>query len=339
MATASGKRLYAALCLCSLALLMSCGPGEGSFRLKGEFKKLSSAQFVIYAQDGSWSKPDTINVADGKFEQDIPLDRPTVMKMLFSNFASMIFVAEPGKTIKVEADASALGVMRIKGTKDNELLTEFRIEQAERKAADRIPAAADFVQKHPTTTAAVGVFYQYFVEGAGAADLAESLASDLATAQPDDKHVQSLARHVRTAVHTAVGRKLGTFEARTTAGRTFSTGELSGKPSVVVFWASWNNASPPVTPLLRAMRRSHADRLNIVSVSLDIDSVQCRKLIERDSIPQPVLADYRGFSSPAVEQWGIRQVPGCLLIDKNGKITARDLKHEEIMPAVEKLLK
>ena len=102
--------------LLSLLLLASCGTDGRHFRIDGRFRHLNQGEFYVYSPDGTIEGLDTIKIQDGKFTYETPCTRKGTLVLLFPNFSEQPVFTEPGKTVKVKADASHLKEMTIRGT-------------------------------------------------------------------------------------------------------------------------------------------------------------------------------------------------------------------------------
>ena len=87
---------------------------------------MNQGEFYVYSDDGTINGIDTIKVQGGRFAFEMPCEHPATLTIVFPNFSEQPIFAEPGKTATIDGDASHLKMMKIKGSKDNELMTGFR---------------------------------------------------------------------------------------------------------------------------------------------------------------------------------------------------------------------
>lgn len=329
-----------ATCLVAALLATACSAPKDKVRIEGKIEGIKQAEFYIYNDDKANPDIDTIRIEDGKFSYERVLGTPTVLTLLYPNFSQTYVVGEPGKVIRMKGNAAKLGEADISGSEENELLTDFRLQNANKKAGEAEMAAADFIRSHPKTLAAVAVFKKYFehVETPDA-KTALSLLDVLTREQPRNAPLAATARRLRPWLNNAAGQALPDFKVETLTGRTLTRADLSGHPALVVFWASWINASNEMTGRLKRIHRAHGNRLRILSVSLDTDLRACRRRAERDSTDALTVCDGKAFDSPMVETFGIRYVPGNLLIAADGRIIARDVPASKLEQDVERLLR
>ena len=72
---------------------------------------------------------------------------------------------------------------------------------------------------------------------------------------------------------------------------------------------------------------------------MDGDKRECRKRSDRDSLLWPVVCDGQLFQSPLVQQLGLFEIPSIVVVDKQGKIIARDIEQNNVEQEIEKFLK
>jgi peroxiredoxin len=120
-----------------------------------------------------------------------------------------------------------------------------------------------------------------------------------------------------------------------TAGKPLALSSLRGKIVLLSFWASWNPASRADNPgLLKAYHWYHY-RANggfeIYQVSLDRTKEGWIKAINEDGLTWNHVSDLKMWQSAAVPLYGIEGLPHNFLLDRDGKILAKDLKPEELL--------
>ena len=81
--------------------------------------------------------------------------------------------------------------------------------------------------------------------------------------------------------------------------------------------------------------------LEIISISLDDNEKDWRKLVEEEKLPWVMLWNKEGFpkgkGQNAIQKaYGFYQIPFIILIDKDGKTIARGLRGDKVREAIEK---
>lgn len=326
------------LLLLVLAGLSACGPDRQHVRIKGHFRGVNQAEFYLYDEMGSPASVDTVRLDNGRFEIEKPINERRVLNLLFPNFTELNFIAEPGKTIDIEADANNLAEVDIAGSKDNEWLTQLRHDNVGRTEGDKRLAAADFIRQHPGAVASQAVFMTYFAKPDQLQPPAAELLNLMLHAQPRNSSMRALHHRLMPLAQTAPGQPVPALELTDIQGRTFRLSPVAGRPTVVLFWASWSKNLYGLMRIMRQAARTYGPQLNIVCISLDYDIRLCRMRAERDTIPGHVVCDGRAFRSPAVSRLGVTGVPSVLLIDEHGRIRSRLLRTDNLLDDIDRLV-
>lgn len=314
------------LSLVLTALLAACGPGKDRARFEGKLANITDAEFYAYSEDGSFDGVDTIRIKDGEFTYERKLTAPTLVTLLYPNYTQTYVVLEPGKTVKLQGDAAKISTAQVSGTDDNELLSDFRAENADKPERKATLAAQSFVRDHPATLAAVAVFRKYFAN-VEKPDAATSLAllDALKRAQPKSRAVAYIDNFYRPIFANGVGSVLPQFTAETLDGRKVSNLDYHGKPLAILCVGTWQGESFPFLREALSRLRGSSTPWSVLIVSLDVDRSVLRDRFGTDTLGVPVVCDRQAFRSPLVSKLGLHYVPSCMLVDARGRILQRDV--------------
>ena len=126
------------------------------------------------------------------------------------------------------------------------------------------------------------------------------------------------------------------FEAPDLAGMTpdstnYALSQMRGKIVLVDFWASWCGPCRRENPNVIAEYNKYKDKgFDILGVSLDRDMPSWKKAIAQDGLPWHHISDLRGWQSQHAQLYSINSIPATVLVDKQGKIIARNLRGAEL---------
>ena len=322
-------------------LLASCGADKGTFRIKGEFKGFNQGEFYVYSTDGGIRKLDTIAVKNGQFRYQIPLDTTATFVLVFPNYSEIPVLGASGASVEIKGDASHLKETVVKGTKENELMTSFRLKISDMTPPEATKAAAEFIGENPKSLAAVYLLNKYFIQTEpDDYSKAFELARTLQKAAPDNKKLSELTSKLEGMKNLREKRQLAKFAATDIKGRPISSADLYAKANVITVWATWNFESMNVQRQLRKMEKDNGvSKLKIVSICVDASAKECRKFMDRDSITWSNICDGRMWETPALAKLGLYRVPDNIVTDSKGRIIAHSLPLNKLKEEIEKLMK
>lgn len=307
-------------------LLPSCGPDKDRARFEGKLSNITNAEFYAYSECGAFEGIDTIRIEDGEFVYERQLTQPTLITLLYPNFTQTYFVAEPGRTVKMKGDAARIGEAELSGTNQNDLLSDFFLNNLKAPESNQRLAAADFIRKHTNTLAAVAVFQRYFsAKYAPDTQLALSLLDVLKKAQPKQPEVRYLDEFYRPIFNNGVGRQLPAFETTALNGKRVSSADYKGRPLLICTLASWQSESYTFIRQVHAKVKQANPRPEVLIVSMDVEKDALNGAMKNDSIPYPIVCDRKAFESPLVQKLGLHYVPACMLVNEKGVIVQRDV--------------
>lgn len=155
---------------------------------------------------------------------------------------------------------------------------------------------------------------------------------------------------------TTEGRRFGqliNFTQRGSIGKVapdFTQNDVNGNPvrlsdyrdSYVLlnFWASWCASCRSETRTIKDIHERFGDDIKIISVSLDKpgERRQWTDAVKRDTMTWTNVSDLQFWNNDIAVKYGISVVPQNILIDKNGRIIARNLRGQALEAKIEELL-
>jgi peroxiredoxin/TolB-like protein len=120
-----------------------------------------------------------------------------------------------------------------------------------------------------------------------------------------------------------------TFELkfRSTDGRDVDLSALKGKVVLVAFWATW---AEPKTHEMQNVKdvydKFHSKGFEVVGVSLDTDRSALETFTKREDMPWPQSYSGDGWDDSIAKKYAIKSIPALLLIGKDGKIAAANVR-------------
>lgn len=314
-------------------MLAACGSSGNKFKVSGRLLQMNQGEFYVYSDDESVDGIDTIKVQGGRFEYELPCERATTLTIVFPNFSEQPLFAEPGKTAKVEGDASHLKTMEVKGTADNELMTAFRAQAANASPPETAKLVGDFVAKNPKSPVGVWLVRKYLVATATPNyKEAERLMKLMVAAQKDNAQLSRLSQSIGQLKASAVGSALPSFTVTDTNGKTVSSSQFTTGTAVICTFASWSYNSTDVMRRLQEARKSDSS-LKVLAISLDAQRRDCDNFVTMNQISFPVVCTGEMFDTKPLAQLGLKAVP-CNIVVKDGRIVARSLSAKDLLEKI-----
>lgn len=332
------RPIYIIWYLTLAALLTACASDGNKARVKGNFKNVQRAEIYFYSADGVGIGIDTLTVERGDFKGEISVSEPSLYTLLLQNFTEYSLILEPNATITIQGDGQKLAAMTITGTEQNELLTAFRQSVIDKSEAERARIAADFIRQHPQSLAAIAVMRDVFCHQANPnKQLVKELLALLKKNQPKSRALHIVEQTLMPATAIAVGSDLPAFEATTIHGEAVKSTDFSGKPMLIAVAAIWAHNYNEQLRTLHEVKRQAPSDLKILLLSLDTDINRLQQRMQTDSLSAPVICDGKSFQSPLISLFGIRYVSTAILVDRTGRIIARDVEPKQLLSEVRKL--
>ncbi len=321
-------------------LLSSCSSDGEKFRLSGRLRNINQGDFLLYSPDGGFVGIDTMKVRNGRFSYEKELRKDVMLMIVFPNFSEQVVFAAPGEEVDIKGDVTHLREISVKGTDENEELTKLRLRVNKLTPPEVLPAIAQYIEENPQSTVSRYLLEKYFVV-AKTPDYVEAqrLAALMLRANPDDGRLRKLKKQLDGLKNSRLQTMLPAISATDMNGKKVNTSQLKGKVGVISTWATWNYPSTDVQRKLRKLQKKYPQTLSLISVCLDGSLRECQKRVERDSLLWTTICDGQMFQTPMVQQLGMYIVPSMIIINKQGKIIARDLNPNQVEQELEKLLK
>jgi peroxiredoxin len=135
-----------------------------------------------------------------------------------------------------------------------------------------------------------------------------------------------------------LGQTAPQFTFRSISGEPVSLASFKGKAVLLEFWATYCSACVADIPKLKELYAKHKDQgLVIIGVSLDDDAKALEEMIAAKAIPWPQIRN--GKNGAITELFNVKGTPTYFLLDRDGKIAAKDISGQKLSGAIANLLK
>ncbi len=243
-----------------------------------------------------------------------------------------------------------------KSPRFNDILANLNSRSAE-ILKDQQTYAKKFVEEHLNSLASMLVLYQQISPGRYILDPVQdfkyyvmvdsALNAEYPKADPVIAfHAQMTGLRERRREQDDINRMLGIgkippdIALPTPDGDTLQLSSLRGKVVLLDFWASWCGPCRRENPnLVKEYNRFHRKGFDIFQVSLDRTKEAWLNGIKQDHLEQwHHVSDLGYWQSSVVKLYHIQGIPTNYLLDKNGKIIAKNLRGQALAQKLEEIL-
>jgi peroxiredoxin len=123
-------------------------------------------------------------------------------------------------------------------------------------------------------------------------------------------------------IHTAAGAAAMDFTLPSPDGTPVAMADHAGRWVLLDFWSSTCMPCLRAAPLLRAVQRKYADRLDIIGISLDTRREAWTGAIEKHGMDWTHASSLEGWECPVRIHYGVVQMPAMILVGPDGRIVA-----------------
>jgi len=372
------KLTYSLIATVFFSLVIACSPNREASTLKAEVPqgeevtlkgKIQNPQegLVILYQINQNQKfaLDTIDVLDeGMFEAKVMLEETGFYLINFYEQQEKMLVLNPGDNVEINADGGdSEGLFEVKNSRDTDLLNEYLaldqqlsmqmgaqrqkyMEAEDKNAAEQayntfiqeaISNIKSFIEKADNSI--VTVFPASQLNMDDDLDYIEVLANKLYESYPNEGMVATLKKKVDAVKNTAIGKMAPDISLNNLEGEKISLSSLRGKYVLIDFWASWCGPCRQENPNVVRMYNKYKDKgFEIFGVSLDRDESAWQRAIEKDGLTWVHVSDLSFWNSEVVPLYNIEGIPMTVLLDKEGKIIAKNLRGPSLEAKLEEVL-
>jgi peroxiredoxin len=353
-----------------LAGLFSCAKPDG-FIIKGQIQGRESGEISLMRySNGKYVTEDSTKIVQGKFELKGKTELPELRLIQIGPQQVVAqFFAENGE-IYVKINTDSANKAGVKGSKSNEefstLTKEFMNNTKETQVIQNIfmeaqqrgneqamkQAQADyqammqnqkvyvknFIHEHPKSTVSPLAALMQFSQEMTAHEI-DTLINFFDPSIHKSIYIAELRKIADRLRVTEIGSTAPDFTLNTPEGTPFTMSSLKGKIVLLDFWASWCQPCRRENPNVVSVYNQYKDKgFEILGVSLDKDKASWLKAIADDKLTWRHVSDLKYWQSDVAVKYGVQSIPFTLLLDKEGKIIAKNLRGDALGKKLEELL-
>lgn len=334
------NRVLAAIFVTTIFILnFGCNKDNpNKLNLSGRVNNIESGKVYLKRYDNkSFFTIDSTDIVNGSFKFNTEVTLPEIYGLSlngsdddpFNTF--LIFLDNNPITVQLDT-LEEFAKTVVKGSAEHDLYLKIRSE--------RDKTVNEFIGEHPSSIAALYVFYRYHSFRLTPEEIKEGIAL-LDPKLQNSKYVATLNELAKTLGNVEIGQKAPDFSGYNSDGESIDFTSYIGEGYLLLdFWASWCAPCRKENPnLVNAYEKYRDKKFEIVGVSLDNSESPWLKAIEKDGLQWPQLIDKDAWEGNGVVNYGVRLIPANFLIDQNGIIVAKNIKGEELNKLLDELLK
>lgn len=355
--------------------LFSCKNSNKQIVIKGDIEGLGNDVILVYGANNKGDALDTIHAENDKFEYKAKVDTFSQVTLLFKNFEECPIYIDKGDKVKVSGNVSSLDLLKVDGGEENDDMNTFKesITDLSKGVSDiksqlyasylsgnqkkynslvqsplllktqiAVKSKAEaFIKSHPTSLASVYVLDRYFVQDkqldrAKLLDLTTKMSGKL----KDNPIVQNLVRSLSITASLGTGKLAPYISIPNSSKKMITLADFKNKYVLLYFWSTWSESSKKENSLIRGLyKRFKGNNLSALGVSLDVDKIEWKNALKKDSLVGEQVCDFNGWNNSTAIQYGVESLPTSVLIDPQGKIVAFGLQGIELTKKLEEVFR
>lgn len=363
------KKIVLIICIAFVANLSKAA--DSTFTLTGKFDKLQSGKIYLTIFGGDKSIKDSTIIKKGKFKfKGVAKDPATAVISLESKKNDFFtFFIEP-KNLTITGVGDSLKLLLIKGSQvnDDDKILKKRLDYISKweQSAGKLYGDAMKEKNKAITDSLDEVFDNILIEkrkvvGAFVKDYPKSMRSAMAITENFAYYAEAdeveplynlldndlknstkgiaIKKMVDVYKTVAVGMVPPDFTQTTPDGKSITLSSLKGKYVLVDFWASWCGPCRRENPNIVQRYNEFKDKnFEIFGVSYDTKKDRWEKAIQDDGLTWQQVSDLQGWKNATSALYGIKAIPANLLLDKEGKIIAKNLFGKKLAQKLSQVL-
>jgi thiol-disulfide isomerase/thioredoxin len=330
--------------------------------LQGKIENPAAGNIILEEIQGNNVVPvDTFSLtADNTFEESLKVDEPGFYRLNLYGRQYVTLILDD-EDVQILADMNSTEPAKVEGSEDTKYLENINSvvrsnqqevraleeqflearknsEQARMKALQEEYMAMEAAKREKVKNVMRGmnssiaqIYGVNYLDKEADFPFLDSLATRLRNDLPESKYVKDFTEGVDAMRATVVGQVAPEISLPTPEGEIKKLSDLRGNVVMIDFWAAWCGPCRRENPNVVKMYEKYNDKgFEIYGVSLDRKKEDWVKAIEKDGLTWTQVSDLSYFNSEAAKTYSVNAIPATVLLDKEGRIIARNLRGAEL---------
>ncbi len=353
-----------------LALAFGCSKPEG-YKIEVALNGANGKVFLEQREGGNFVVKDTAEVVNGVAVLEGKVEFPDVYFLSVEGSPQKGFLFVENVKMNVTGHVDSLRFMKISGSPVNDEYLVIKTEldkvnetgmakyqeyQKAMQAGDTINAPKlmeevkaifdtqekkilDFVKNNPASWV-TPLFLPQLQQSLEANEL-DSMLTSLDPKLLVVPSLVTLKTQVEKSKKVSNGQVAPDFTQNDPEGNPVKLSDIYVKNAytLVDFWAAWCGPCRQENPNVVAVYNEfNAKGFGVFGVSLDQDRERWLKAIGDDKLTWPHVSDLKYWQNEAAQLYGINSIPANFLLDREGRIVARNLREKALRDKIAELL-
>ncbi len=351
--------------------VFACSKKPTGYKINVELKGAEGAVLLETRGGSEWVAVDTADIVDGiaVLEGEVEYPGDYYLSVLGQRPKALVFVENT--EMSVTGNVDSLNLIKVSGSATHDeyekinqelnniseqymaLYEESRdaiaagdtakgmqlMDEVNRMYESTTTVQENFIKNNPASYAAP--FFLTRVQYGKEVEQLDSLVAILDPKLQSVPSVVELKAQIEKLKRVSVGQIAPDFTQNDVDGNPVKFSDIYAQNEVTLldFWAAWCGPCRQENPNVVAVYNEFKDKgFTVFGVSLDREKDAWVKAIADDGLAWTQVSDLAYWNNAAAQDYAIRSIPSSLLVDKTGKIIAKNKRGDELRETVADIL-